>query len=241
MSILVRAALLITIASGVSWTISMAMKGGSGGLEVLALFLFIFALQAVGFVIGAWAYWRRPAMRGIALWLLGLPFVFFFLPDLLIAIGGGPLTSAGVAAMLLSVLAVVLAACFVMPRKVAGILPAFLFRSRFINTLILAGPLLGWLFAVGVLIWLFGVEAEATSRALSRDATGYGRGASIVIGAIYLVGLGGTSLLVAAWAWLGLRGGIDGACRRLNVAQMLVASPGLLIGLAALYLMFSQG
>ena len=219
----------------------MAMKGGTGGLEVLAMFLVIFGLQAVGFVIGVWAYRAQPAMRRAARWLLGLPLVFYFLPDLVMAVAGGELSDAGLAAIVLFLLAVVLGACVVMPRKVASVLPAFLFQSKFVNALILVLVLLGWLFAIGVLVWLFGIEAEATSRALSRDATGYGRGASIVIGAIYLLGLGSGSLLVAAWAWLGLRSGVDGACRKLNVAQMLVATPGLLIGLVALYLMISQG
>ncbi len=241
MSILVRTALFTTIISGTFWTLSMAMKGGTGGLEVLALFLVIFALQAVGFVIGVWAYRAQPEMRSTARWLLGLPFVFYFLPDLIMAMAGGRLSGAALAAIVLFVLAVILGACVFIPRKVASALPVFLFRSTFINMVILLLLLLGWLFAVGVLVWLFGIEGEATSRALSRDATGYGRGASIVIGAIYLLGLGGASLLVAAWAWLGLRSGIDGACRKLNTGQMLVATPGLLIGLAALYLMFSQG
>ena len=146
----------------------MAMKGGTGGLEVLAMFLVIFGLQAVGFVIGVWAYRAQPAMRRAARWLLGLPLVFYFLPDLVMAVAGGELSDAGLAAIVLFLLAVVLGACVVMPRKVASALPAFLFQSKFFNALILVLVLLGWLFAIGVLVWLFGIEAEALRSSLAR-------------------------------------------------------------------------
>ena len=237
---ILKFSLFMVIASGAFWTLSVASLGDSGGLEVLALFLMVFALQAIGFVIGLWMYWRHPDERRNARWLLALPFVFYFLPGVVKTLAGGQLSSGGLAALLLFIVAAILVASLIVPRKVAGRLPEFLFQSRFINTLILMLPMLGWLFIIGILVWLFVIEAEATSRSLSNDATGYGLAATIVIGSIYLVGLGAGSLLVGAWGWLGIRSGIDGACRKLNIAQLLVAAPGLLIGVFALYLMLMQ-
>jgi hypothetical protein len=231
--------LFLEITSGAFWTFSFAMSK-SPGLETLGLFVLIYGVQAVCFLVGLWAYWRYPVERRKAGWILALPFVFLFLPGVLKNAAGGRLTESGLVALFLITATIVLTACLVIPRKVASKLPGILFRSRIFNSLFLLGPLLGWLFFIGILVWLFGVEGEATLRSIRRDATGYGVGSMIVIGAMYLIGLGCASLLSSAWAWLGLHSGVEDACRKLNIAQMIVAVPGLLIGGFAMFFFASQ-
>jgi len=237
---MLKIALFLQIASGAFWTLSLAMIEGRGGLEVLALLVLVYSIQAICFLIGLWAYWRHSEERRKATWLLVLPFVFWFLPGIVRSVGGGRLTESGFVALLLITVAVILLALVVVPRKVAGLVPSFLFRSRVFNSLVLMGPLLGWLFIIGLAGWLFGVRGEEMSRSTPSDSTGYGLASAIVLIAIYLVGLGIASLISGAWSWLSLRSGIEGACRKLNIAQMVVTVPGLIIGGFSVLFMLSQ-
>lgn len=236
---LIRAVLVLQIISGVFWTLTMATLEGQGGLEVLARFLLVFALQAVGLLVGGWVHWRHPAERKISRWVLLLPFVFWLLPGLLKALAGGQLTSAMLWVGLAGLAAGIVVASILVPQKIAGKLPAFLFRSRFFNTVILIGPLLGWAVFIGALIVAFGLDGHSSARTLSGNGTGYGLASAIVIAAIYLITLGGGSLCCGTWAWLGLHSGIDGACRKLNIAQLVIATPGLLVGAIAVVVLIA--
>lgn len=236
---LIRAALALQIISGVFWTLTMAMMRGQGGLEVLAQFLLVFALQTVCLLIGGWVHWRHPAERKIARWVLLLPFVFWFLPGVLKTLAGGQLTSAMLWVGLAGLAAVILVACILVPQKIAGKLPDFLFRSRFFNTLILIGPLLGWVVFISAVLVAFGMDGHSSAKMLSGNGTGYGLASAIVIAALYLITLGGGSLCSGIWGWVGLHSGIDGACRKLNIAQLVLATPGLLVGAIAVVVMIA--
>lgn len=240
MRTVLKTALFLEIAAGAFWTFSLAMIKGPGGLEVLGLFVLIYSIQAICLLVGLWAYWRHADVRRTAGWLLALPFVFLFLPGIVKNLAGGHLTESGFAALLLIAVTVILIVCFLMPRKVADKLPDFLFRSRLVNGLILSGLVLGWLFFAGILAWVFGVEGEQTARSLRGDATGYGLASMIVMTTLYLTALGGASLLSGAWAWMSLHSGIQGACRKLNLAQVVVATPGILIGGFAVFFVLGQ-
>ena len=63
----------------------------------------------------------------------------------------------------------------------------------------------------------------------------------IVLGAMYLVGLGIASFGASTWAWVSLRSGIERPTRRLNIAQFVVALPGVLIGVLVATWLAGQG
>jgi hypothetical protein len=234
-----KIALLLQIVTGLHWTLSIAMLEGQGGLEVLYRFVLVFSVQAGGFLFGVFAAWKYPQERGLARWLLGLPFVFFLLPGLLKTALGGRVTGGMLTLVILALVATIMVASLVVPRRIAKRLPAGLFRSRLLNGLILVGPLLGWLIFAGVLLWVFGVEDTSLRQARS-SGTGYGVGVAFLMAATWLTGIGAASLGAACWGLLGLRSGVDGACRKLNIGQMLLALPGLLAGAFALYFLASQ-
>ena len=236
---LIRAALFLQIVSGVFWTLTMAMMSGQGGLEVLGLFLLVFALQAICLLIGGWVHWRYPSERKIARWVLLLPFIFWFLPGVIKTLAGGQLSSALLWLSLSVVAAAILLACILVPQKVAGKLPQFLFRSRLFNSVVLIGPLLGWIVFIGALFVVFGVDGQSFSKALNGNGTGYGLASAILIAALYLLVLGGGSLCSGIWGWVGLHSGVDDACRRLNIAQLVLATPGLLVAAIAVAVMIA--
>lgn len=233
------AALILQVAAGMLWTLSMVMMT-SGGLEIVAMFVVIFAVQLLGLLIGAWAYWQHADLRQYAGWLLALPVLFLFLPSLLRRLAGGPVDAGVLFVMLLALLLAIIVACLAMPGRMGHIVPQGLYRSRLWNGLLLAGPLLGLLLLVAGLTWLLGVNGDETRRALKTDATGVGLGSAIVIAAVYATCFGAYSLLIATWAWLGLHSDVEDACRKLNVAQLVVALPGVLLGAFALFLFTSQ-
>ena len=88
----------------------------------------------------------------------------------------------------------------------------------------LLGPIAGWLFLVFVIVYV--ATGDPSSGASSGTAVGY----AIVIAALYLVGLGLGSFGVSTWAWVSLRGGFDDNTRGLNIAQLVVATPGVIFG-----------
>lgn len=239
-STLLKIALAVQLVSGVFWTLTMSMMAGQGGLEVLAWFLLVFGAQAICFLVGAWAYWRYPDQRKIARWVLALPFVVWFLPGVIKSLAGGRLTSATLVIVLLGLASAILLVCLLVPRKVARKLPDILFRSRIFNSLVLIGPLLGWAFFIGVVFMIFGADDASTSRALRGNGTGYALASTVVIAALYLIALGGGSLCSGIWGWVGLHSGVDGACRKLNIAQLVLAIPGLLVGILVAVSMLNQ-
>ena len=66
-------------------------------------------------------------------------------------------------------------------------------------------------------------------------------GLAIVIAAFYLVGLGVGSFVASAWAWLGLRGGVEDTPRKWHIAQIVIALPGIAIGVIVFSWLVGQG
>jgi hypothetical protein len=240
MRTVLKFAVLLQVVAGLYWTLSIAMTAGQGGLEVLYRFVLVFSLQTACFLLGLVALLKLPEHRHIARWSVGLPFLFYFLPGLLKAVLGGPVTGGMLVIVALAGVLAAIVISIVAPRKVALKLPVWLFTSRLFNGLILLAPLLGWLTFGAVLFWLLVVEAETTTRQLRDSGTGSGLGVAILMAASYLVGLGSASFVVASWGLLVLRSGVQEACRKLNVAQILLALPGLLAGGFAIYFLASQ-
>ena len=230
-----KTTLIAQILTGGWWTFVVVTTPGRGDFGLLGLLVVVFAVQAVGFVVALISAWRFPQLRRSAAAGLALPFLCLVLPNLIRNLAGGHLVRGSVIAASIAVGGLLLLASFVFPRRAADWVPRFLIRSRTFNTLILFGVLTGWILIAVSLIWIGGDAAGHY-----RGDTGYGLALGIILAATYLVGFGVASFLTAAWASLCLRGGIEHDCRYLNVAQIVLAVPGMLAGGLALAFMVSQ-
>lgn len=217
-----------------AFVVSVSMLGREGGLQVIGLYFYYLPLAGLIALAGVWLAWRYPGYRrhGIAIALA--PIVAALLPFPLNAVLGGPLLKQH----LLTVAALLFIAWFIVslvaPRRVVALIPDALFRSRLWNSLVILGIVAGWLLLAVVVAW---VMHDSSYR---RD-TGTGIAYAIILASLYVAAMGLASAAVTAWAWLGLRGGVAGACRRLNIAQLVVAIPGVLIGGVVFLWLGSQG
>ncbi len=225
----------IEVALGIFWTVAAAMAQGPGGLAAVGIFLFVYALYAAFFLFAAWVFWSQPDRRRIAGWIMALPFLFWFLPVIIRSMAGGVLSSQQFSAALLVLLIAIIGFCWVAPRRASAFIPAFLVRSKLFNWLIVLAVVGGWLFFV------LAVSYVASSKSPSTSGTGEGLAFAIVIAALYLVWLGVGSFGASTWAWVSLRGGIQTATRKLNIAQLVVAAPGVMLGIAVAVWMGEQG
>ncbi len=227
--------LVVQVLLGSLWTLTIASVPGRGDFGMLPLFLLTYLVLFLGLLIGIWAFWRRPPLRRRAAWVIAMPFVFWFLPSIVKTLAGGHLSGDELATIVVSLAAACLLACLVVPARAAGLLPQRLFRSPVFNWLLIVGLVAGWLFPVLVIAWL-GSSQDGSSQ----GDTGYALAYGVILGALYLVGLGGGSLLTAAWGWMGLRGNVAQACRKLHVTQLVLAVPGLFLGGATLVWLVGQ-
>lgn len=230
---LARIALLLQLMSGIHWTIFLAGIEGRGGLEILGALVVVYSIQLPGFLIGLWTMWKYPKHRVIAAWLLILPVVFLFLPAIVKSMAGGRLTEGHLRWMWLWLCVLVVVPCIAMPGRIARRLPAFLYQSRVLNSLVLLVPVGAWLITAGLMIQVFGFDALNLPRAFDRDETALAVGAILALMSGILV-LGTTSLLSAIHGWLGMFSGVEAACRKLHIAQLVVAVPGLALATCAL-------
>jgi len=225
------------IVLGVVWTILAAMAQGAGGLAVVGLFFIVYALFAAFFLFAAWAWWKHPDEQRLAGWIMALPFVFWFAPVWIRSMAGGVLSQNQFIGFLLILLLAAIAACWIFPRKAARLVPSFLVRSKLFNSLILLGVIGGWLFIVFVVLYL----AHAPKSGPSDTDSGMALAYAIVLAAMYLIWLGVASFGASTWAWLSLRGGFEATTRKLNIAQLVVATPGILLGVLVAVWLAGQG
>lgn len=237
MSLALRIILWVEIALGIFWTISAAMAHGAGGLAVVGFFLIIFPLFGAFFLFAAWAWWKHPDKRSNAVWIMALPVVFWFAPVMIRSLSGGFMSQQQFSSLILLLLVATIATCWIFPRKAAALVPDFLVRSRLFNWLVLVSMIGGWLFMVVVVLYLANSPKAIASSTDSSMALAY----AIVIAATYLVGLGIASFGASTWAWLSLRGGFEATARKLNIAQLVVAAPGVLTGVFVAVWMAGQG
>jgi len=230
-----RIVLGVEIALGVLWTVAAAMAQGAGGLGAVGIFFFVYAVYAAFFLFAAWVFWSQPDRRRIAGWIMALPFMFWFLPVVIRSMAGGVLSPQQFYGTLLFLLVAAIGFCWVAPRRASASIPAFLFRSKLFNWLIILAVVGGWVFFV----WAVSYVASSNSR--STSGTGEGVGMAIVLAAIYLVWLGVGSFGASTWAWVSLRGGIEKVTRKLNIAQLVVAAPGVMLGIAVAVWIGEQG
>lgn len=236
MTLVLRIVLGTGIALGILWTIAAAMAHGPGGLAVVGLFFIVYALFSVMFLFAAWVYWQHPAERSLAGWIMALPFVFWFSPMVIRSLSGGVTTQQQLVNVALLLLAVALAACWFFPRKAAAFIPDILVSSKVFNSLILIGLIGGWLFMVFVVLYLANAPLSGPADTDSGMALAY----ALILAALYVTVLGVASFGASTWAWLSLRGGFECTTRKLNIAQLVVAAPGILLGVVVAAWMAGQ-
>ena len=226
-------ALGVQIVLGLCWTLAAATAQGAGGLAAFFVFLVVYAVFACAAVFALWVLWRHPALRPRAGWILGLPVIFWFLPGILRSVAGGVVTSHQLLALLLWAAVFAIGFAWIFPSRAAVVMPRFLVASRVFNWLVLLAVPAGWAFLIGVVVLL----STGGGSSSSGTAVAY----AIILAALYLVGLGLGSFGVSTWAWLSLRGGFESAPRKLNIAQLIVALPGVVAGLLVAAWLVQQG
>jgi hypothetical protein len=225
----------VEVVLGVLWTVLAAMAQGAGGLAVVGLFFFVYALYAAFFLFAAWVYWTQADKRRIAGWIMVLPFVFWFLPTMIRSAAGGVLSSQQLSVGLLVLLLAIIGTCWVAPRRASAFIPTFLLQSKLFNWLIVLAVAGGWLFFAFVVLYVANGDRPSTS------GTGEGLAMAIILAALYLIWLGVGSFGASTWAWVSLRGGIETSTRRLNIAQLVVAAPGVLVATVLAFWLAGQG
>lgn len=225
----------VELVLGIVWTLLAAMAQGAGGLAVVGLFFLVYAVYAAFFLFAAWVYWTRPDRRKIAAWIMVLPFLFWFLPTMIRSLAGGVLSSQQLSVGLLVLLLGIIGVCWVAPRRAVACIPDFLLQSKLFNWLIVLAVIGGWLFFVLVVLYVANGDRPSTS------GTGEGLAMAIILAALYLIWLGVGSFGASTWAWVSLRGAKVTTTRRLNIAQLVVAAPGVLVAAIVAFWLVGQG
>lgn len=206
---------------GAWWTLPLLMHDGN--FSTLYILFVALLANAAFFLVAGWAMWKHPPLRRRAGVVLALPFLLYVLPWLIKAVAGGPLTgSRGLGAILL-ILAGVLCFCVFFPRSAFRLLPRGLVQSRFLNWLIIIALTVAWILPIAGIAYL----GSGSGGSSSANALGY----AIYYFAFYTVLVGAGALIVMTWGWIGFRGDVDNPSRRLHIAQLVMASPSLAIGL----------
>ena len=216
---------------GVWWTVPLLYHDG----DFSTLYVFFIAAIANGvfLLVAAWAVWKHPDLRRRAAVVMALPFALYFLPWIVKGVFGGPLTGDRGKTALILLGAAVLVACLFFPKRVFRLLPSSFVQSRFLNWLLIIGMLSAWLFPIVVIIWLGSSDSGGSS---SGTAVAY----AVFYFALYIVVVGGAALAMMLWAWIGLRSGAENPSRKLHIAQLVMGSPSLIIGVLTLGWLASQ-
>ena len=178
-------------------------------------------------------YWNHPDLRKAAGWTMAIPVIAWFLPTIIRGMTGGPLNTSQLMSLLIGSAVILTIAAWVFPQKAARFLPGRLVGSRFFNWLILLAMIGAWAFLAFVIAYV----ASEGGGSSSGTAVAY----AVILAALYLVGIGLGSFGAATWAWVSLRGGFEATVRKLNVAQLVVAAPGVLIALFVAAWLVEQG
>ena len=231
MARLLKILLIIEVVVGLCLSLAVLMVSRENWGIIYILFLYACS-QLPLVLLGLWALLFRPRHRATAAWLCVLPFAFLILPLMLRTAMGEPISSRTLLASTLIVILGLTLLAFVRPRTVAARLPATLLQGKPQNIVLLALLGAGWCIAVALLLKAGPALLDTSS---GQGSPGMGAAMLLVLGIGWLTGLACFSVLVAAWGWVGLRGASESAQPKLHIAQLLLASPGLLIGLAALW------
>ena len=228
--------LITQIVLGLGWTVLAAIAHGPGGLGAFGVFLVLCAVYAIFFLVAAWAFWKHPGERNTAGWIMFLPVVFFFLPNIIRSLAGGAIAFSQFQGIALVALFAALLACWIAPKKAVRAFPNFLLRSRAFNWLILVAMVGGWLAFLAAMVFV-----AYSGKSGSSQAGDWAVAYAIVFAALCVVVMGIASLGTSTWAWVSLRSGIETSTRKLNVAQIVLAAPGMLVGALVAGWLSNQG
>ncbi len=224
-----KALLFTDLLVGTAFAVVVSTEAGGGGLGALGQFAVLLVLLAGLFVAGIIAWLMNKTPGRLARVTLLLPVALALLPFVLRLLAWGPVPATFWYAALCIAGAAVIAATAFRPRSVAAVVPHRLVRSAVFNWLVLLPTLLGWAALAGLAVWLLsdvGQEAfGAANRRSDNMATGYG----ILFVSAFVIALGTWSIIAATWGWLGLAGGVENSKRKLHLAQLVAAAPGILI------------
>lgn len=201
----------------------VSMLGKQGGLMVVAMYFYYIPVGVLIALFGVWVAWRHPTLRRRGSAIIVLPVAAVFLPAILNSLLGGPLLGRHLLAVFIVFAVAVFFVSIFLPGRAVTVVPSVLFRSRIWNGILIIAIVAGWVFLAVAVFW-------AMDDSNYRRDTGMGLAYAIMFAALYVSAMGLASVATATWAWLGLRGGVDNACRKLNIAQLVVALPGILIG-----------
>lgn len=232
----VSMALAVQIALSLLWILPASMADSSAGLGLFALLFYYVIASALPALFALWLLWRHPPERRKAAVILLLPLLSVFVPTLLQGFIGGPVESGHLIALLITLAIAAAIAAIAVPRKLAAMLPPLLFRSRALNGLIAVGLVLAWIVIVAGVLWGL---SDAMGNGYRRD-TGTGIAYALILVMMYVLAVAAASLLVAVWASLGLRSGLQSVCRRLFFTQLFVAAPGVVAGIAVALFWLAQ-
>jgi hypothetical protein len=242
MTRLLNITLVIEIVVAVWWTAHMVPETGSSGIEVLGWFAVVVMTYVAAFLIGAFVAWRRPSLRRRGALVMAMPFVGGFAPIVLRLFAGGPFPFEGMRIPVAFTLVAILTLGLAFPRRTVRWMPHGLFRSRGWNLFLVGSLGLAWSVLIVYLLWLVSQGGQDALRAANRTGSpGMATAAVILLVASNLLLLGLGSAFTGAWGWLGLRGGVDGAQRRIHVAQLLGAAPGILLAAITWVWLSGQG
>jgi hypothetical protein len=214
------------------WTIAIWTETGSSGIAVLGWFAVVVVVYAAGLLIGAIVAWRRPPLRRRATLLMAMPLIGGIAPYLLRALSGGPVEIGFVSRVVSMALALASMIALVRPRATASRLPGRLFRSRWLNLAIVYALVIAWSVLMLAAVWVMTEAGQNAVQRANRTSNDMASAYIILAASAYLLLIGAGSVIAAAWGWLGLMGGVEGARRRIHIAQLAGALPGILIAAA---------
>lgn len=225
MRILLNIIIGAQVVLGLWWTVPLLFH--EGDFSTLAV-LFVSAIaNAVFLLVAAWTMWKHPDLRRRAGVIIAMPFIMYLAPYIIKGVFGGPMTGSRGRNALILFGALAATACLFFPARIATLLPKGLLQSRALNWLLIVATAIAWVFPVAIVAWHAAGNGGSST---SGTALGY----AIVYLAIYVVLVGGASILMMLWAWVGLRSGPENPSRKLHVAQLVMGSPSVLLGLLVL-------
>ena len=170
----------IQIALGLIWTLSAAMADGAGGLAAVGVFFVVYAIFALMFLFAAWVFWKYPAERRRATWIMLLPVVFWFAPLIIRPLAGDYLSTQQLVKLFVLAAIALIGLCWIMPRRITRFIPDGLTRSRLFNWLILLSVIGGWLFFIFIIVY---VANEKSSSSAGGEALAF----AIILASLYLI------------------------------------------------------
>ncbi len=226
---LLKALFFTDLLVGTAYAVVVSTEAGDGGLGALGQFAVLLVLLTALFVAGAIAWLVSKAHRRLARATVLLPAAFAVLPFALRLFAGGPVPASFWYTALCVAGAAVIAASVFRPRAVACVVPHRLVRSAFFNWLVLLPTLLGWAALAGLAIWLLGDAGQEAIADANRRSNNTATGIGILAVSAFVIALGTWSTIAATWGWLGIAGGVERSKRKLHLAQLVAAAPGILV------------